>query len=105
MAFNQIPVPSTQPWGAIVLQLRNQYLAYRQTRENVRLAGNAVLAKLAAMVDGSDYTRLEAQLALSAGQGTILYAELNSVVGNFSDTAKTTAQVTASVDQFNGYIG
>lgn len=105
MAFNQIPVASSTTWGAALLSLRAQYLAYRQQQAALRFVGSAVLAKLSAMVDGSDYTRLEQQLSLQAGQGTLLYAQLNSVVGNFSDDTKTQTQVNAAVDQFDGFIG
>ncbi len=105
MAVNQIPVASTTPWGQVILQLWQQYLAYRQQQAILRIIGSAALAKLAAMVDASDYTRLESQLQLSAGQGTLLYAQLNSVVGNFGDDTKTQTQVNAAVDQFDGYIG
>ena len=105
MAFNQIPVSSATQWGAALLQLRQQYLSFRQQQAALSTNGAAVLAKFTAMVDGSDYTRLESQLGLQAGQGTLLYAQLNSVAGNFADSSKTQAQVEAAVDQFNGYIG
>lgn len=105
MAVNQIPVPTGNPWGDELLTLRRAYLSFRQQQHNLRLSGAAMLAKLTAMKDGNDYTRIESQLNLQVGQGTTLYAELNSVVGNFGDDTKTQAQVIAAVDQFNGFIG
>lgn len=105
MAANQIPVSNTTPWGQALLQLRQQYLSFRQQQAALNTAGAAVLAKIAAMVNGNDYTQLESQLSLQAGQGVNLFNQLNSVVGNFADTTKTQAQVAAAVDQFDGWIG
>ncbi len=104
MAVNQIPVTPATPWGAALLQYRQQLISWRQSDAALKVQGANVLAKIAAMIDGSDYTRLESQLALSPGQGTLLYAQLNSVVGNFRDTDSRTT-VDAAVDQFNGFVG
>lgn len=104
MAVNQIPVTPATPWGAALLQYRQSLISWQQSEAALKVQGANVLAKIAAMIDGSDYTRLEAQLALTPGQGTLLYAQLNSVVGNFHDT-DSRASVDAAVGQFSGYIG
>ncbi len=104
MAVNQIPVSILTPWGALTLQLRQQYLGYRQQQAAIKTLGEAVLGKLAAMIDGSDYTRLEAQLNLQAGQGVLLFGQVNSVVGNFRDSDSVTT-INAAIDQFDNWIG
>jgi hypothetical protein len=106
MALNQIPVTNAtdKPWAQLLLQYRAQLVSYRQQQVLINLLGANVLGKLAAMVDGSDYTRLEQQLGLQAGQGTTLFAQLNSVVGNFRDT-DSHAAVNAAIDQFDNWIG
>jgi hypothetical protein len=106
MAANQIPiVPSAdRPHAQALLQLRAQYVSYRQQQANLVQQGVAMLGKIAAMKDGSDYTRIEQQLGLQAGQGQTVFDQLNSVVGNFRDN-DSHAAVNAAIDQFNNWIG
>ncbi len=104
MAFNQIPVNPSTPWGALLLQYRQQLISYRQQQAQINVLGASVLAKIAAMKDGTDYSRIEAQLGLSAGQGQAVYDQLNSVVGNIRDT-DSHATVNAAIDQFDAFIG
>lgn len=106
MAVNQIPISNAadKPWAQLLLQYRQQLVSYRQQQAIIKQQGAAVLGKLTAMVDGANYSQLESQLGLQAGQGDELFNELNSVVGNFRDT-DSTATVNAAIDQFVNWIG
>lgn len=105
MAVNQIPLSPSNVQANAVLAYRNQLIALRQQMVIVQRAGAVELAKLASMVNGSDYTALESQLGLQAGQGVTLFDQTNSTVGNFADGTQTANAQNAAIDQYIGWVG
>lgn len=104
MALNHIKITPTMH-GA-------QLQEYRNALKKVITEGPMLLDKMAAMVDGDDYSHMEVQFGLDTGKGadakTILTTTVEALQANPANpgaTADNAAQLATKLDQFVDWVG
>lgn len=80
-----------------VWEMVNAGLRFRDLLRELTAIGNT-------MIDGADYTMLEAQFRCQAGAGSTLIGEMNSVLGKI-DTDSSVTNVKTAIDQLLAKLG
>lgn len=96
MPVTHISINTSAPLGH-KLRLALDYL------ESARDSLRDIVASMPGMVDGSDYSYLEAQFGLQAGKGTTAKAELEALMGKL-DTDASVTNVKAAMQQVFNYF-